>query len=734
MDGTDKAGAGVVRTATLAVGLTVAALVVAKASRDALFLTTYDVRQLPNLMAAAAVLSLGSALLAGRAFVRLTPARVLPTLFAVSGGMHGIEILLLPRMPTVVAVMLFLHIAAFGATSLAGVWAIVNESFDPHRAKRAVAQIALGGPVGGVAGGLLGLALAYWAGVTAGLSVLVLLSASAAFVAYRMGAAAKGGARPVETKRAPAPSGGYIRDLGALVALIAIAGAIADYWVSARAVEVFSSDATLMSFFSVLHMAVGVLAFLTQATFARTSLEKLGIAGTIGILPGATLALCLAPFLTPALWAVVVLRGATGTLAASLYRAGYELLYTPLPVKQKRAAKLLVDVGLDRIGTALGAGLVSVLLIWAPGDVSLATALATASVLTLVLCVKLHTGYIRALASSLKSGSVTLAGSDVFDSATRRTLAETQGLNRTELLAEIERRRAGQLDSAPPSAMPSVPPPPEMTFDESMIGLPRTVELLRGTTAQEDPVLETLTLLRSGGAADIRAQLEQPIQPEWAPLVIGLLRRKDVARAAVNALRRDAPRYIGQLVDTLLDPDQDEVVRRRVPRVLERTRDERVVAGLVEALFDSSMHVRTQSGLALLELTRRFPDLQLPEERILDSVRRELDRARDAEQSGALQHDPERWGQQDRRRVEQGVEFSMIALSLVFEREPLQLAYKALQGQDATLRGTALEYFETVLPDDIRRRSTGFLHSVAPRAERRPREKLVAELLRSRSA
>ena len=734
MDGTDKAGAGVVRTATLAVGLTVAALVVAKASRDALFLTTYDVRQLPNLMAVAAVLSLASALLAGRAFVRLTPARVLPALLAVSGVLHGIELILLPKVPAVVAVMLFLHIAAFGATSLAGVWAIVNESFDPHRAKRAVAQIALGGPVGGVAGGLLGLALAQWAGVRAGLSVLVLLSAGAAFVAYRMGPTAKSGARPADTKRAATPSGGYIRDLGALVALIAIAGAIADYWISARAVEVFRSDSTLMSFFSVLHMAVGVLAFLTQATFARASLEKLGIAGTTGILPGVTLALCLAPFLTPALWAVVLLRGTTGTLAASLYRAGYELLYTPLPVKQKRAAKLLVDVGLDRIGTALGAGLVSGLLAWSPGDVGLATALATASILTLVLCAKLHAGYIRALASSLKSGSVTLAGSDVFDSATRRTLAETQGLNRAELLAEIERRRSGQLDSAPPSAVPSMPPPPEMAFDESMIGLPRTMELLRGTAAQDDSVLETLTLLRSGGAADIRAQLEQPIQPEWAPLVIGLLRRKDVARAAVNALRRDAPRYVGQLVDTLLDPDQDEVVRRRVPRVLERTRDERVVAGLVEALFDPAMHVRTQSGLALLELTRRFPELKLPEERILDSVRRELDRARDAEESGALQHDPQLWGQGDRRRVEQGVEFCMIALSLVLEREPLQLAYKALQGQDAILRGTALEYFETVLPDDIRRRSTGFLNSVAPRAERRPQEKLVAELLRSRSA
>jgi hypothetical protein len=43
-------------------------------------------------------------------------------------------------------------------------------------------------------------------------------------------------------------------------------------------------------------------------------------------------------------------------------------------------------------------------------------------------------------------------------------------------------------------------------------------------------------------------------------------------------------------------------------------------------------------------------------------------------------------------------------LSLAVEREPLQAAYRALVGGDASLRGTALEYLENVLPEDVGRR------------------------------
>ena len=49
------------------------------------------------------------------------------------------------------------------------------------------------------------------------------------------------------------------------------------------------------------------------------------------------------------------------TLRASIFRAGYELFYTPLPEAAKRAAKSAVDVSADCLGKGAGAALIVLL-------------------------------------------------------------------------------------------------------------------------------------------------------------------------------------------------------------------------------------------------------------------------------------------------------------------------------------------------------------------------------------
>ena len=49
------------------------------------------------------------------------------------------------------------------------------------------------------------------------------------------------------------------------------------------------------------------------------------------------------------------------TLRGSIFRAGYELFYTPLPEATKRAAKSAVDVSADCIGKGAGAALIVLL-------------------------------------------------------------------------------------------------------------------------------------------------------------------------------------------------------------------------------------------------------------------------------------------------------------------------------------------------------------------------------------
>jgi hypothetical protein len=66
------------------------------------------------------------------------------------------------------------------------------------------------------------------------------------------------------------------------------------------------------------------------------------------------------------------------------------------------------------------------------------------------------------------------------------------------------------------------------------------------------------------------------------------------------------------------------------------------------------------------------------------------------------------------------------------EREPLQTAYWALLGEDASLRGTALEYLENVLPETVARALWPQLGVHAPTVRRsRPQQQVVQDLLRS---
>ena len=83
-------------------------------------------------------------------------------------------------------------------------------------------------------------------------------------------------------------------------------------------------------------------------------------------------------------------------------------------------------------------------------------------------------------------------------------------------------------------------------------------------------------------------------------------------------------------------------------------------------------------------------------------------------------------------RAGQSLAHVFTLLSLVLPTAPLQIAYRGLHTDDPGLRGTALEYLEGVLPQDIRNRMWPFL-SDRPKNQRdsRARDEILADLLRS---
>ena len=697
------------RTASLAGGAVpaalcacalVAGLVAAKATRDALFLNTFPASLLPRIMTASAIASVGAVLLMARAMARFSPRRVLLFGLGLAGVLVLLEWGLTFVMPRLAAVVVHLHVATFGATLLSAFWSMINERFDPYTAKRVMGRIGAGAAVGGIMGG----ALAYLAARSLPVPSMLLCVALLDLLAFALVL------RLPRTKHAPAPrspvepggpetsfhflaalhilrEGSYLRHLAAVVFLGAFMESLLDYAFSAQAAASLPRGPRLASFFAAYQTGVSILGFLAQSLFTRKSLEALGLSGTVSVRPLAVALTSLCALFDPRLATLLLARGGHAVLTTSLFRSGYELLFTPVPAARKRATKAIIDVGFDKLGSVLG-GLVTLAVVGLAMDTEVRVLLGLvvlAALASFLVTSWLNTGYVGALEASLRSGALRLEPDEVKDGTTR--FFYTMATERDSLLG---------LD--PDSARPST----------------------------SDPLLAAIADLRSGHPTRVQRALPAGRDPDPAlvPFLIPLLENDAVLAEVVKALRRVAPRASGQLMDALLDPAYKPVVRRRIPRVLVASPTPRVAEGLLRGLDDPRFDVRARCGLALLRIHERNPEVKVPKDVAFAAALRELQREALAE-----------GGEGVRGAHAEVVDHVFLILSLVLEREPMQIASRALHSEDRALMGTALEYLETVLSDDLRRALWKRLHVGArEQGAARPSQEVLDELLRSSNA
>jgi hypothetical protein len=678
--------------AALAAFLLIANQVASRAVRDALFLSAFDVTALPLAMGAAALAALAGAETLSLALTRRSPARVVPIAATVSAILLGAWYLVGLVWPAAAAVLVYLHVSAFGGALVSGFWSLVNERFDPHTARKVVGRIGTGATAGGMAGGALAWVASQLLPLGAAVLLLVGLGLLAAETLRRTHARDAAAPDAPAQPQTPAPIAAaillrnpHLRNVALLVFLGAITEALVDFQFKAQASERFVSGPRLLGAFAAFHTVMGVLSLGLQAMLSRATLRQLGIAGTLALRPLLTAVSSLAAAFVPRFETATLARGAHESLTNSLFRSAYELLYTPVPEAEKRRVKTVVDVSIDKVGALVGSAAVALVLAVMPARAeSVIFALAVfVSLLALGLSPPLHRGYVQTLEQSLLAGRVRLEDVDVIDHTTQVTLAHTGHLERDELLRQIAALRGEDKPSAPPLSSPS-----------------------QGALWGE-PELDALLGLRSGDPRVVRAVLRA--HPEPTPdLVAGmlpLLAQDALVPDLVRSLRRVAPRVTGQLVDALLDPTLDRVVRRRVPRILKACATSRAAQGLQAALDDPAFDIRAAAAAALAAIHERSAVVHTTREEVLQRVRRELD-------SGET--------------VERQIPQIYALLSLVLERGPLQIAWAAMKGDDRALRGTALEYLANVLPEDVFKRLRSLFGAFTWTAEPVPRP--VSEL------
>jgi ATP:ADP antiporter, AAA family len=658
-------------TAAVAAASVVAATLVAqqvagKAVRDTLFLTAFHVSSLPTMMIASAALSALSAILFAHSMRRSTPIQSLTAGLVVFAGLSVVCASLRNSWPQLVAAAFYLQVTLLGAVLLSAFWSVVNEHFDPYTARRAVSKIAGGATLGGVVGGVgVWLAGRY---VSVPIVLYAMAFASAVCIAalrLLRGASVVKASPPGDLGEIAAGFGlfrrtPYLKNLALLVGLGSLVDALLDYALKSEAAARYSGGEALFGFFSSYAAVLGIVTFVAQALLARPALARLGLGGTVALQPGGVFLLSLLGAIEPRLLTATLARGGAAALRDSVFRSGYELLYTPLPPALKRASKAVVDVTVDRLGTVLGSALTLLVAAFLPNPTRVLLALAAGLALVAsTVCRRVHRGYVQALETNLRTGAIPVPPGETVDGGTLNVTRTALGLDRQALLEEIRNLRGEEVPEAP-VAPPAQPP-------------------------DDDPLLRSITALRSGSKDRIRPILAsaEGLDLALVGLVIPLLARRDVAADALRALRPVASKVTGQLIDTLLDSTSEPALRRRVARILKSCPTPRAVEGLLLGLADPEASVRTECGKVLATIKAANAEVEVRPEAVLAAVQRELDSSEATDSATALDH-------------------VFALLSLVLETEPVLISLQALRGGNKELRGTALEYLENVLPTSVR--------------------------------
>ena len=661
--------------------LMIAQHIAGKATRDALFLTYFDVAQLPVMMMASAGISVAAVLLMSRLLTRFGPARLIPPLYFASALLLLVQWHLSDTLPAVAAVALYLHVSALNSILISGFWSVINERFDPYAAKKVIAKLTAAATFGGLLGGVAAKAVSSAADTHA-----ILLMMCGMHLICGVSVAVLGRGQEQVTRQeagssnllAPLKRSPLIRSMAFLAVLVATTAAVLDYILKAEASAALSHD-ELIAFFSYFYMAVGFGSFLVQSAVGNKALRWLGLGGSMAAWPLVILATGGVALLVRSLITATLMRASANLLYNSFFRAGFELLYTPIAPADKRAGKVLIDVGADRSGDLLGGLLVMAILVVpvATEGILLVTALILAGI-CLAVILMLHRRYVHQLADNLRDGApLQEAPRPAAESTVIHTLAEAQALiERDAMLEEIAKYRE-RASSVPPTGAP---------FPAGAL----------------DAVTEAIMALRSGDPTRVRRVLaSQRLNAELVPHVVPLFKEEGVLREALTALRRTATTSAGHLVDALLDPMQPSLVRRRLPLVLACSESRLAVEGLSAGLDDPDWNVRFRCAKGLEAIRRYRPHLRADEDRLLSVAWREA-RAIAAENGSPLGQavkgsDPPAGGGSRKRRLD----LLFLLFGALHQPETLELCRDALESEDPGLRGTALEYLENLLPTHI---------------------------------
>ncbi len=650
-----------------------------KTVRDALFLTHFDVTDLPKMMIATAVCAAFGIVVFSRLLARFGPARITPPLYLMSGVLSVGQWMGIGASPQIVTVILYLHISVIDSLLISGFFSIINERYDPYSAKKEFSRMAIFTALGGLLGAGAASVVAKTFNIGAVIAMLAALHILTGLSLYQVTSGhivSKGPLTSHKGLLSIIKKNTLIQNMALLMLTLSAVIVLLDYLFKAT-LQTTLSKAELITFFAYFYIAIDIGTLLIHTFLGSRALRWFGLGGTIIVLPLSIFLGGMVTFAMRSLMSVTLLRGAASLLTNTFFGPGFELLFTPIPPADKRAGKILIDVGAHRSGSMLGSLLIMGLLM-IPGPTHsylLVTVLALAGAMAL-LTYLLNRGYISQLAQNLSNGSLNSEKIEIRDTTTERTVKLTRAkLERDRMAQQTNLHDHEGVWSAMETAAESKPAPIPQSLPDS---------------AGDDRELESIRELRSGSENRIRRILvSKPVTPALLPNIIPLLRDRRLLKEALNAIRPLASRTAGQLADVLLDHHQHPLIRRRIPLLLGHADSQLAVQGLMLGLEDRALDVRFRCAEALARIKTNHTHLAIDAEAVWRAVYKELAYFSSTGFKSTQGVDPLR--------------YLFILFGILFDPRVMDVCYGALKGDDLTARGTALEYLENQLPQNVRK-------------------------------
>ncbi len=730
-----------------------------KIARDALFLEELPASYLPYMYMALAVLSVGTVAMLAR-FKKASASRILYVYNLVVAASLIAFIPWFLASPQTAAIAFYIWCGIFGVGLVTEFWLLANEAIDTRAARRLLGVIGASGIAGGLVAGFAATAV----GVTLGPLVLLFMSAvlavAVAFVANRTGSVVVDTEVQESVELAHKPTAvtplksGYVRLLVLLFFFSGITLAVVDYAFKIFLQNELTEGGKITSALGIFYSVQNLIALVAQLGLAGVLLTRFGGRPISNALPVGILAAISLTLIAPVGVASLVFVSAplyAAIMRVSLTRSAWQFLYFPLPGTVRRKVKRFIDIVVNRGADAVAGATLLALTFLAGGEFMDVIWLAgVLCALWVAVELKMNRAYpnevkralerqdteisrpqiklsdlsgpedLRILLRSGDSSDV-LYGIDMIELLQPDMLREVKDklLNhpvievRARILASLHGLGddiAGFADTVHSSDLEITD---DINVEAGVLDNPaeRVIQAVSSNSGNESTAL--LAQLIDDPNRDVRRVAYRLAAASGSATLLSELIRRLASRQDPGVIRGALTDRLSQDPDPIIaafDNPQLSVSERCSLIAVLRTSDHPIVIRALYRASQSNAHRQVASAAlsALKSIRQTKPTVTIPEEDVVGDLKEDISRfGMRLVQLVALAEapDPELKALVEkalRERSWQSLERAFTRMSLVYDIERAELAFRSVRGSDKHVASQAIEYLDTHLPRQLK--------------------------------